>query len=139
MKFIRNIDRLFQIMYNIRLEKRRTRWGEFKMKKPLIVLLCVLVVVALVGVLAFVIYKHINRYDPDNFIGLSAEQIIDRYGEFDRCSYWDSTDHYRAGVYIVKPKRAGFLGTYNEEYFVIRFHENGVAYECEYVIGGAGG
>lgn len=109
------------------------------MNKHLKALLCVLVVVALVGVLAFAIYKGRNPYDPDNYVGLTAEQIIDRYGEFDRCSYWDSTGHCRAGVYIVKPKRVGFLGTYNEEYFVIRFHENGVAYECEYVIGGAGG
>ena len=42
-------------------------------------------------------------------------------------------------IYIVKPKVVGFLGTYNEEYFLIRFDENGVAYDCEYVVTGAGG
>ena len=109
------------------------------MNKPLKTLLCILLILVLIGTLAFVIYKYINRYDPDNFIGLTAEQIIGRYGEFDRCSFWDSTENYRAGVYTVKPKRVGFLGTYNEEYFVIRFDEKGFAYECEYVIGGAGG
>lgn len=109
------------------------------MNKLLKILLCILIVSLLIGTLAFVIYKYINRYEPDNFIGLTAKQIIDRYGEFDRCSYWNSTGHYRAGVYIVKPERVGFLGTYNEEYFVIRFDENGVAYECEYIVGGAGG
>lgn len=109
------------------------------MNKPLRMLLYILIVSVLIGTLAFIIYKYINRYDPDNFIGLTAEQITDHYGEFDRCSFWNSTGHCRAGVYIVKPKRVGFLGTYNEEYLVLRFDENGVAYECEYVIGGAGG
>lgn len=109
------------------------------MNKPLRTSLCILLILVLIGALTFVIYKYINRYDPNNFIGLTAEQITDCYGEFDRCSFWDSTESYRTGVYIVKPKRVGFLGTYNEEYFVIRFDEKGLAYECEYVIGGAGG
>jgi hypothetical protein len=109
------------------------------MNKPLKTILCLLLILLLICTLTFVIYKYINRYDPDNFIGLTAEQIIDRYGEFDRCSFWNSTENYRAGVYTVKPKRVGFLGTYNEEYFVIRFDEKGFAYECDYVIGGAGG
>lgn len=105
------------------------------MNKPLKALLCVL----LVGALIFVIYTYTNRYDHDNFVGLTAEQIIRCYGEFDRSSFWDSTGNCRAGVYIVKPKRVGFLGTYDEEYFVIRFNENGVSYECAYVVGGLGG
>lgn len=109
------------------------------MKKPLKILLCILIIAILIGTLAFIIYKYINRYDPDNFIGLTAEQIINRYGEFDRSYVWNSTGHYRVGVYIVKPEYVGFFGTYNEEYFVIRFDENGVAYECEYIVGGAGG
>ena len=109
------------------------------MNKPLKTLLCILLILVLIGTLAFVIYKYVNRYDPDNFIGLTAEQIIGRYGEFDRCSFWDATEDYRAGVYIVKPRRVGFFGTYNEEYLVIRFDKEGFAYECEYIIGGAGG
>ncbi|MBR7122914.1 MAG: hypothetical protein IKC95_05615 [Oscillospiraceae bacterium] len=109
------------------------------MNKRLKILLCILLILVLIEALTFVIYKYINRYDPNNFIGLTAEQITDRYGEFDRYSFWDLNGNYRAGVYTVKPKRVGFLGTYNEEYFVIRFDEKGFAYECEYVISGAGG
>ena len=109
------------------------------MNKSLKISLCILLALVLIGAFTFIIYKYVNRYDPDNFIGLTAEQIINRYGEFDRYSFWDQTENYRAGVYTVKPKRVGFLGTYNEEYFVIRFDKKGFAYECEYIIGGAGG
>ena len=109
------------------------------MNKSLKISLCVLLTLALAGALMFTIHKYVNRYNPDNFIGLTSEQIINRYGEFDRYSFWDSTENYRAGVYTVKPKRVGYFGTYNEEYFVIRFDKNGIVYECEYVIGGAGG
>ena len=109
------------------------------MNKHLKILICILLILVLLGALTFVIYKYINRYNPDNYIGLTAEQITNRYGEFDRCSFWNLNGGYRTGVYIVKPKRVGFLGTYDEEYFVIRFDEKGFAYECEYVLGGAGG
>lgn len=109
------------------------------MTKPLKILLCVLIALALVGVLVYAIYSYIHRYDPDNFIGLTAEQIIKRHGEFDGCHFWDSTETYRTGVYVIKQKRVGYLGTYPEEYFIIHFDENGIAYECEHEMGGQGG
>ena len=114
-------------------------WGVLNMNKTLKMSLCILLILVLIGLVVFGIYKYIHRWDPENFIGLTAEQIINCYGEFDRCSFWASTGNYRVGRYTVKPERVGFLGTYNEERFVIRFDENGIAYECEYVIGGKGG
>ncbi|MBR5273062.1 MAG: hypothetical protein IKU25_06705 [Clostridia bacterium] len=109
------------------------------MIKSLKKILFVLIIVVLIGALVYIAYKHINRYNSDNFIGLTAEEIIDHYGEFDRYSFWDSTGHYRTGVYVIKPKRVGFLGTHYEEYFAIRFDENGIAYECFHDTGGKGG
>ena len=102
------------------------------MRKLLMPVFCVVVVIAMLGSLGFVIYKEANRYNPDNYIGLTAEQIIDRYGEFDRCSFWDSTGNYRHGTYVVVQEYAGFFEIHYEEIFIIRFDENGVAYECEY-------
>lgn len=100
------------------------------MKKFLIIPILICILFFLIGC---------KPYNSDDFIGLSSQQIVEEFGEFDRYSFWDSTKNYRTGVYIVKPKRVGFFGTYNEEYFVIRFDKKGFAYECEYVIGGAGG
>ena len=110
------------------------------MKKPWkIILLILLAAAILFGILAFVVYQWAHRYEPENYIGRTAQQIIIRYGKFDRSTTWESTGNYRTGIYIVKPKVVGYLGTYNEEYFLIRFDENGVAYDCEYVVTGAGG
>ena len=109
------------------------------MNKTLKKYLCILLIVVLIGLAIFGVYKFIHRWDAENFIGLTAEQIIDRNGEFYGCIFWDTTGHYRKGVYLVKPQRVGYFGTDPEEYFVIYFDENGIAYECEYVLGGAGG
>lgn len=109
------------------------------MRKSLKIILLILFAASLIGALGLVIHKYINRYDEENYIGLTAEQIMNRYGPFDRVSFWDNTDQYRSGVYIVKPERVGFFGTSYEEYFVISFDENGVACECSYVYGGRGG
>ena len=116
-----------------------TKWGVLNMSKTLKISLCILLILVLIGVLVFGIYKYIHRWDPENFIGLTAEQIMDRYGEFYGCLFWDTTGNYRRGVYLVKPERVGYFGTDPEEYFVIEFDENGVAYKCKYEIGGKGG
>ena len=114
-----------------------------KMNKMLKISLCILLAIALLGTIVFAvgfaIHKYLHRYDFDNFIGLTADQITKKYGEFDRCGFWPSTGEYRTGVYVIKPERVGFLGTYVEEYLVIYFDENGVAYECVRQLGGQGG
>lgn len=110
------------------------------MNKPLKVLLCIVVVVALLGALTFAIYKSIKPYDPDDFVGLTANQIIECYGKFDIRRFWDSeAGCYRACGYTVKPQSVGFLGTDPPEYFMIHFDENGIAYKCAYETGGWGG
>jgi len=106
--------------------------SELKMSKSMKKGLCVVVLIAILSALGFVIYKVLNRYDPDNYIGLTAEQIIDRYGEFDK-KFLDSTGNYRSGIYVAVPEYAGFFGKHYEEIFVIRFDENGIACECKYI------
>ena len=92
--------------------------------------LCILLIVVLIGLLVFGIYKYTHRWDPENFIGLSAEQIISRYGEFYGCLFWDTTGNYRRGVYQISTERVGLFGMVHEEYLVIEFDENGIAYYC---------
>ena len=100
-------------------------------------LLIVLTILLLVSILTGC--KVFFSYDEEDYIGRTEDQIIARYGEFDRFTKWESTGHYRSGIYIIKPKRVGYLGTYNEEHFLIQFDENGVVTGCEYVVTGAGG
>ena len=100
------------------------------MNKTLKISLCILLILVLIGLLVFGIYKYTHRWDPENFIGLTAEQIMDRYGEFYGCLFWDTTGNYRRGVYLIRPKHVGFFGTDYGEYLVIEFDENGIAYKC---------
>ena len=115
-------------------------WGVLNMNKTLKILLCIAVAIALLGAFIFAIYKMDNPYDPDDFMGLTYQEIIEHYGEFDVCRGWDAKNGlYRACGYMVKPKRVGYLGTEPPEYFMIYFNEEGVAYECNYETGGWGG
>ena len=103
--------------------------------------LVILVIVIALGIMllsTIVEYRH--RLDnPDCFVGKTYQQIIKRYGEFDRNQLDDSTGNYIWGSYIVKPRVVGGLGTYEEEYITIWFDENGVCIKHKYVIGGEGG
>lgn len=93
--------------------------------------LCKLLVVVLIGLAIFGIYKFNHRWDEENFIGLSAEQIISRYGEFYSCLFWDTTGNYRRGVYRIGRDHVGLFGMTYEEYVIIGFDENGIA--CYYL------
>ncbi len=99
----------------------------------------VLLVLALVLPLIFTGCAKEDPYDAANYVGLTAEQIQERYGEFDRCGFWNSTEVCRWGVYVVQPRYVGFLMTHHEEYVRIQFDENGVALGCTQETGGQGG
>lgn len=112
------------------------------MNKPLKVLLCIVVVVALLGALTFAIYKRIRPYDPEDFIGLTSAEIVEKYGEFDaQRAYSGKNNLYYKGAcgYIVAEAQVGFLGTEPPKYFMIYFDENGIAYKCADETGGWGG
>ena len=109
------------------------------MSKPLKKVLCIVVVVALVGALAFAIYKIKKPYNPDRFIGLTYDQIVARYGEFDFYYFKDPETGIYAYGYIVKGGRMGVEAINPPIYFIVYFNENGVAYTCQYDHGGWGG
>ena len=110
------------------------------MNKRLKVLLCIAVMIAVLVAAGCAIYKAIRPYDPDDFVGLTHEKIVEQYGEFDVVrSYHAQTGGYGACGYTVEPKRVGFLGTEPPEYFMVYFDENGIAYKCAYETGGWGG
>ena len=74
------------------------------------------------------------KYNPEDFIGKSSEEIISQYGSFDCLSTPAGEDslyrNCRCG-YTVKDPKVGFLGTSDEILFFITFDENGVAVGCE--------
>ncbi len=83
-----------------------------------------------------------KKYSESDFIGLSSQEIIDKYGEFDHTRSPAGMDGlYRncACGYVVVEAKKGFLGTTPPKYFMIYFDENGIAYRCVYEEGGIGG
>ena len=100
--------------------------------------LCALLIVVLVGLAIFGIYKFIHRWDAENFIGLSYQEITRRYGKFDEYRLQESGDVLR-GIYITEEHRAPWFGINYDEYVIIHFDENGIAYKCEYTNTGVGG
>ena len=81
--------------------------------------------------MGYTIYNYTNRYDPDDFVGLTIEQIIDKYGPFDRVD-GEPYEPYFSGGYLVNPAKKGFLGTKPPKYYMIFFDENGIALGCHY-------
>ena len=102
--------------------------------KRLILMICVLsLMTALLGCKA---------YDSSDFIGLTSDEIIEKFGEFDNVGMPPSEDGlYRSCAcgYVVTESRKGFLGTTPPELFVIHFDDSGIAYKCAYETGGKGG
>ena len=75
------------------------------------------------------------RYSEEDIVGLSSDEIVDKYGDFDRKQgNPDSSGLYRDCLcgYLVTEARKGFLGTTPPEYFMIHFDENGIADWCIY-------
>ena len=83
-----------------------------------------------------------KTYSEADFIGLSSQEITNKYGDFDNTRNRPSPDglYRNCGCgYMVTEARKGFLGTTPPEYFMIYFDENGIAYRCAYEEGGIGG
>lgn len=74
-----------------------------------------------------------SKYNAEDFIGKTAEQIINEYGPFDCVDMAVGEDGlYRNGEcgYTIKEPQRGFLGTSEEILFFIMFDENGIATDC---------
>ena len=83
-----------------------------------------------------------QKYSEEDFIGLTSQEIIDKYGDFDHCHQSPDDDGiYRNTMcgYIVKEEHVGYLGTTPADYFLIHFDSEGIAYECTIEQGGWGG
>ena len=97
------------------------------MKRKLCLLLCVVFLFALA-------LSGCSKYHKANIVGLSKEQVLSYYGDFDlNGAPFITTDSSYRGYgygYLVKESRVGFLGTHPAEYFFIVFDSNGIATDC---------
>ncbi|MBE6579774.1 MAG: hypothetical protein E7651_08235 [Ruminococcaceae bacterium] len=88
-------------------------------------------------------------YDTEWIVGKTSVEIQEQYGTFYMVKLLPDSRYVQAdtevlytnakGYYLIEDERVGWLGTYPEEYFVIRFDENGIAVDCYEELGGKGG
>ena len=108
------------------------------MKKRIILVLFV----SLLCVLLIFFLMNDSKYNEKYIIGKTKEQVVEKYGDFE----WyipqkdenEQMSHY-IGVYTVKPKEVGYLGTKPPIYFYIKFNAKEIAVECYEEVGGQGG
>ena len=108
------------------------------MKKSLALIGSVLLLVLIV----VVFFVKNEKYNDEWILGKTKEQIVEKYGDFE----WyvpkkDANEQvmYYVGMYTIKPKRVGFLGTTQATYFCIKFDLDGIAFECYEKNAGEGG
>lgn len=108
------------------------------MKKTLLLIVAVfLIVLLIVG-----FFSKKAKYNEEWILGKTKEQIVEKYGDFE----WyvpqkDANEQviYYVGMYTVKPRRVGFLGTTQAIYFCIKFNMQEIATECYEEQAGKGG
>ena len=74
------------------------------------------------------------KYNPEDFIGKTSEEIISQYGSFDCLSMpADEDGLYRncSCGYTIQEADKGLFGKSEEELFFITFDENGIATMCD--------
>lgn len=104
-------------------------------KKRIIIIIATTIVIFAIAFFSVYWYNHPTHYLFEDrwIIGKDANQIKQRYGEFDK-EFGGSSKGY-----CVKPEIVGYFGTTWPEYYMIYFDENGDAYKVEIVEGGWGG
>ena len=86
------------------------------------------------------------KFHESRIIGRSTHEIVEKYGEFD----YKGTPNpeapgvykdYRTYGYLVKEAGIGMFGDRDVPpvFFMIHFDEQGIAYKCEFELGGWGG
>ncbi|MGM9637326.1 MAG: hypothetical protein ACI3YK_05000 [Eubacteriales bacterium] len=104
-------------------------------------------VVVLIGIVVHIVATNLFPYGYNILWikGKTAEEVIEKYGEFDRLqsSLYDDDRNGKyvriTCVYVVREAQRGYLGTTPEEWFCIYFDENGLADRCYVRTGGIGG
>ncbi len=106
------------------------------MKRILCISLLIVLLTTLIGC-----EQSYEIYDEKDFVGLTAQEIIDKYGNFDvELTFPDEGyKNGRCGYKVAEGERGYFGDTGAPMYFLISFDENCVAYKCEYERGGWGG
>ena len=111
-------------------------------KYRLMLLIAVAVIIVILGIL---IYRYNCVYNEKWVVGKHYTEIMDRYGDFDRGYpkpyYPGKTELDFPGTYCyqITPPGKNWLDLTSEEYLVIHFNENGIAYRAERKRGWYGG
>ncbi len=112
------------------------------MKKFLSIILVIALVIAVfaVAILAALAGPELFvriKYREEKFIGLSSQEIREKYGKFDYLSLQDAPGLWRncwCGYMICEEYPTFFGDTEYPMYFMIYFNEEGIATKCEYKI-----
>ena len=73
-------------------------------------------------------------YDKNWIVGKTSQEIEEQYGEFDICLNESKigNNYFETGCgYLTKEKERGAFGTSSDEFLMIFFDANGVAYSIE--------
>ena len=103
-----------------------------------LIALIVFVLAINICLIGTVIIKALPKsYNKDWILGKTADEIMERYGEFD-LGKPNEDGLYSKGAYLTKEKHVGYLGTEPAEYCMIYFNSKGCAYKVveKYVIPG---
>ena len=105
-------------------------------KKVIAVTAITVIIILVIALISFYWYNHPTHYLYEDrwIIGKKADQIEQRYGEFDK--------HFGSSSkgYCVKKSATDWWGDATwPEYYMIYFDENEKAYKVEIVVGGWGG
>ena len=95
------------------------------MKKFLIIPILICILFFLIGC---------KPYNSDDFIGLSSQQIVEEFGEFDNIGMPPNEDGLYCNCecgYVIAETKSGILGTISPELFMIRFDANSIAVRAQ--------
>jgi len=110
------------------------------MKRKHVVLLVILTILLVFSITGCKSYH--NPYNEEDFIGRTAAEIVDKFGEYDHIhsdADEDGVIRNNAIGYKIGGGTFGEFGTYPPIYFLAYIDENGICYKCEIVEGGWGG
>ena len=110
------------------------------MKRRHVVLLMIVAILMVLSITGCKSYH--NPYNEDDFIGLTAAEIIEKYGEVDhmhRSPDEDGVIRNNAIGYQIGSGKHEIGGKKTPIYFLAYIDENGICYRCEIVEGGWGG
>ena len=99
-----------------------------------------IIITSLIGGIFWYYHPTHYKYNDRFIVGSSIDQIIAKYGDFDKVFYADSENKtVNSAGYLVQPEKKGFLGTSWEKYYMIVFDATGKAINVSIEVGSWGG